>query len=302
MPLRRLAVAASLTAAIVLAHGAGAVPPDPSEPPKVRALWQWKDRFVRIEPQDQPDAPPNDHPARLTPQELLPLLSALQVTRSAKRRFNRKISEDWQLPVFTDQELETLAQALSKGLAEAGPREDITFFITGDHDAGVRGMFRNHDVNSARVFFRDGDLNIIFGAIHGAYSGRAVEDTGSREGAASRAWALVPASGIHYQQQGDIARKDWVVIDPQTILDQYRQRGWHISGEAGEVPPDLPLPATPSTGAESATGTPKAAPAAPLEVQLGVLKDLRERGLITDEMYKERVHRLLDERLPQQSP
>jgi hypothetical protein len=295
MTRHRWAALAWLAAVIVFVDAMAGPVPDSNVPLGDEKLWQWKDRYVRIEPQDTPDAPSNDHPARLIPQELLPMLSALQVTRPSKRRFNRKINEDRQLPVFTDQELETLAQALSKGLARAGPREDVTFFITGDHDAGVRGMFRNHDVNSARVFFRGGELNIIFGEIHGTYSGRAVEDTGSREGPAARPWALVPASGIRYHRQGDSARKDWVVIDPRTVLDQYRERGWHISGKAGEPVRGEPAP----PDASPATDTPKASTGAPLEAQLGALKDLRERGLITEEIYKERVHRLLDEQLPQ---
>ncbi len=285
-----------LGAALVLADTLADAAPNPNASSGGETLWRWQGRYVRIVPQDTSDAPPNDHPARLTPQELAPLLTALQVTRPTKRRFNRKISEHHQLPVFGDQELETLARALSRGLARAGPRQDIVFFITGDHDAGVRGMFKNHDVNTARAFLRDGKLNLIFGEVHGSYSGRAVADTGSRRSTADPPWVLVTAEGIRYHTQGDRVRRDWVVIDPSAVLEQYRRRGWQIPAVgAGPV------------GGGSATPDPTAADARPsvtthLAAQLRVLKDLRGQGLITEEIYKERVHRLLDEQLPQRSP
>ena len=100
-----------------------------------KTLWSYEDRYVRIEPQDSSsNTPPNEHPVTLPAAQLRAVLGALQVTLPKKSGlFSRSADKNETVPVFTDKELDVLSEAIARGLAQAGSRQDITFLTVGNH-------------------------------------------------------------------------------------------------------------------------------------------------------------------------
>lgn len=202
---------------------------------QARSLWKWQERYVRIEPQAERDAPPNDHPVTFTPQQIGVMLDQLKVRLPRKKRFFFRARDERQgVPVFSDRELQVLSDALSRGLAQAGPREDVVFLTTGNIDRALGGTLKERQTNTGRVFFRDRRLNIIFGDIHEelpqprgagamvAYPARILRP-GQRSRPASHNWqlALGPAMALH--RDGDTTRTDWVEIDPHEAMARFER-------------------------------------------------------------------------------
>src|SRR5262245_57716253 len=77
----------------------------------VVVLWSANDQWVKLEPQDDPKAPPNDHPAQLTADAISTALAALQV-----RIVDDASGTETLRPVFTRDELRDLAPRLASGL------------------------------------------------------------------------------------------------------------------------------------------------------------------------------------------
>ena len=215
-------------------------------------LWKWQERYVRIEAQDVSDAPPNDHPANFTSQQIGAILDALRVDLLQKKRFfsrNKKPAEERIARVFTDNELEVLSDALSRGLARAKPREDIVFVITGNYDRAFGGVLKEREVNTGRVFYADGKLNIIFGEIRGQFSEprgagamvaypAVIPVPGSRKTSVPHEWALVLGPGLRLYQHNRVSRSDWVLIDPELTMARFeeKQKLKATSGEKGLTP------------------------------------------------------------------
>jgi hypothetical protein len=214
-------------------------------------LWKWHERYVLIEPQATSNAPPNDHPVNFTPEQIGMMLDALHVVTPQRKRFftRKKPDPEGGAPVFADSELEVLSDALSRGLAKAGPREDIVFVTTGNYDVAFGGVLKERQVNTGRVFYLDGKLNIIFGEIRGKFS----EDRGagalvaypavnpvpgSRQASVPHEWVIVPEPGVSLYENQRGSRSDWVLIDPGAAVARYeeKQKLEALSGEEGLSP------------------------------------------------------------------
>jgi hypothetical protein len=214
-------------------------------------LWKWQDRYVRIEPQAALKASPNDHPIDFTPQQIGIMLDALRVVTPQRKHFFSRKKQDPEkgAPVFADRELEVLSDALSRGLAKAGPREDIVFVTTGNYNRAFGGVLKEREVNTGRVFYVDGKLNIIFGEIRGQFSEArgagamvaypAVNPVpGSRKASVPHEWNIVLEPGVSLYQHNRVSRSDWVLIDPDTSVARYeeKQKLEALSGEEGLAP------------------------------------------------------------------
>lgn len=214
-------------------------------------LWKWQQRYVRIEPQAASKAPPNDHPINFTPEQIGIMLDALRVVMPQRKRFfsRDKPAPETGAPVFADSELEVLSDSLSRGLAKAGPGEDIVFVTTGNYDRAFGGVLKEREVNTGRVFYADGKLNIIFGEIRGQFSEPrgagamvaypAVNPVpGSRKIAVPHEWNIVLEPGVSLYQHNHASRSDWVLIDPDTSFARYeeKQKFEALSGEGGLSP------------------------------------------------------------------
>jgi hypothetical protein len=239
-------------------------------PRDVVVLWSANDQWVKIEPQDDAAASPNDHPAQLASEAIGAALAALRI-----RIVNDVTATEVQRPVFTAEELRNLAPRIASGLAKAEPRQDVTFSTIGSHPRAAGGLVKDPGVNAGRVFFDDGKINVIFGELQSGYRKRSVygqrtEDfiprqQGSRTKAADHEWALAARPGVQLHSNAGSVRNDWVEID-----------GAAIALGSGEEP------AATKSGAE-------------LEQRLKTLKEFRDKNLISEEAYRAKMQELLSE-------
>ena len=274
-------------------------------------LWSGDDQWVKIEPQDDPAAVPNAHPAPLGPKAISTALGALRV--SLKDPDTGAASDR---PVFTTSELENLAVHVASGLAKAGPRQDVTFSTIDGRSLAAGGLVRKPGVNAGRVFYTDGKLNVIFGELQSSYRkknvyGQRTEDytprrQGSRSEATEQKWMLAAGPGLEFHPTNDgNIRNDWVAIDPAVAHAEVRpapQPGAAPARQATSAPvavapvavapaPDASTAPAAAAGSAPKTGTPNA----DLEQRLRKLKELKDKGLITEEAYRARMQELLSE-------
>jgi hypothetical protein len=286
---RRLCARQLAIASGVLALGA-AVTCAADTPRDVIVLWSGNDQWVKVEPQDDAAASPNDHPAQLANETISNALAALRI---------RIVDEDKvteaQRPVFTTEELRNLAPRIASGLAKAGPRQDVTFSTIGSHPRAAGGLVKDPGVNAGRVFYDDGKINVIFGELQSGYRKRSVygqrtEDftarqQGSRTQAAEHEWALAARPGIELHSSAGGVRNDWVEIHSATVA----------SGAAAVS--QAPAAATPpaATAAGSAEGSAAKKSGVDIEQRLKTLKELRDKNLISEEAYRAKMQELLSE-------
>jgi hypothetical protein len=289
--------------ALVCAAVAWAAPQAPGDSV---VLWSGDDQWVKIEPQDDPAAVPNDHPAQLRVDAITNALRALQV-----RLADPDTGTESHRPVFTPDELGHLTPHVVSGLAKAGPRQDVTFSTIDGRPLAAGGLVRKPGVNAGRVFYNGGRLNVIFGELQSSYRkknvyGQRSEDytprrQGSRSAAAEQKWLLAAGPGLefHSTNDGDI-RNDWVVIDTAVARPEVLAAPQHSDAPAGQVTSQpvtaAPLPdasKAPAAAAESASST--ATSNADLEQRLRKLKELKDKGLISEEAYRAKMQELLSE-------
>ena len=270
---RRQLVLASSALALVAAITCAA-----DAPRDVVVLWSGNDQWVKIEPQDDAAAPPNDHPAQLASEAISNALAALRI-----RSVDEDAAAEVQRSVFTAEELRTVAPRIAAGLAQAGPRQDVTFSTIGSHPRSAGGLVKDPGVNAGRVFYDDGKINVIFGELQSGYRKRLVygqrtedftpREQGSRSKAAQNEWALVVRPGVELHANAAGVRNDWVEIDAAAVA----------SGAAAVS--QAPAAATP----------PAAKSSADIEQRLKTLKELRDKNLISEEAYRAKMQQLLSE-------
>ena len=214
--------------------------------------------YVRIE-RIEAGAPDNAHPFSIPPDALSQMLAGLKVEGGVS------ISVE---PMFTQGELKEIVPHLAAALAKAGPREDVTFAVTGKH--GFLGAYSSKSVTSARVFVRERQLNVIFRLVHELYEGGElgygvppVFLPGTRAHRSDAGWKVVPGDG---RLAGE--RLDWVMLDTT---------------------------ATKPKEATGAPGTPAAVDSRVQEIEnrLRTLDRLKADGLIKEEEYNERRRAIL---------
>ena len=241
---------------------------------EVIVLWSANDQWVKIEPQDDAAASPNDHPAQLASEAIRNALAALRI-----RIVDEDTAAEAQRSVFTAEELRNLAPRIASGLAKAGPRQDVTFSTIGSHPRAAGGLVKDPGVNAGRVFYDDGKINVIFGELQSGYRKRSVygqrtEDftprqQGSRTKAAEHEWALAARPGVELHSNAGSVRNDWVEIDGAAVA-------------AGAVA----VSQAPSAATKSGVD---------LEQRLKTLKELRDKNLISEEAYRAKMQELLSE-------
>ena len=282
-------------------------------------LWSGDDQWVKIEPQDDPATVPNDHPAQLGTEAITKALGALQV-----RLIDPDTGNESHRSVFTPDELGNLTPHVASGLEKAGPRQDVTFSTIDGRPLAAGGLVRKPGVNAGRIFYNDGKLNVIFGELQSNYRkknvyGQRSEDfTPRRQGSRSKATEqkLIlearPGLEFHSTNDGDI-RNDWVVIDtavagsealaaPQPSAAPPREAASApVAAAPVPTPPanvaaPAPVPGAATAPAAAAESAPKTgASNADLEQRLRKLKDLKDKGLISEEAYRAKMQELLSE-------
>ena len=227
------------------------------------------DSFVRLVPTET-GAAANLHPFAVSAAELRRLLSGIRVSGASSIRNE---------PVFTKEELDTIVPPLAVALSRAGPHQDVTFAATGYH-----GVFGSHSPKSAttgRLFVNADGVNLIFGLMQErlGVSDHDEKITVMTPGLRARRiewgpWKIVPDAARFYEK-----RVDWLVFNRSAITPA-----------AATTPPSGGASAKP--GEE--TVTPKIdAEAQEIEKKLRVLDRLKEKGVITDQEYRERRRAIL---------
>lgn len=234
-------------------------------------IWQSRDQFVRIVPREtiaNDPAPSNDHPVRID-------IAALRRTLSRPTVTNPETGKP--VTLFSDTERGLLAEHISAGLERCTGEEEIVFAVYGYHPT-LMGLAREERVTTGRVFHRGGELNLILGMVHQKVNSKddrrlAPFIPGSRLSPARLDGTVTPGSTASARP---LKRADWLVF---SISDE---PATEPSGETAR--PDATTPsAVDRTGEKS------------IEERLQRLKSLRDKDLISDEEYRGKRRRILDE-------
>ena len=223
----------------------------------IRHLWQSSDQFVALELQDSVSpgpVQPNDHPIELPLDRIAAMLASIDIHATDNGKPE---------PLFTRSGVEVLAPQLQQGLRQASPKEDVTFAVIGLHDA-LYGLAKSPKVTTGRVFYKEGRLNIIVGLAQQEVRERddrrlAPFTPGVRQKASEGEWQLLPHPG---QKGYKLVRKDWVAFSDE----------WLAPVAEKNVPPKQTTPTE----------------------RLTTLKELKEKGLISEEEYQKKRAQILD--------
>lgn len=212
-------------------------------------------------------APANDQPYVVDPERLRQALAELKVVRT--------ISPE-PVAVFTEDQLKKIAAPLASALAKATPGQDVVFATTGKN--GLLGSASPSRVTTARVFAREGNLNVIFGLVHERYESSELGFTppaiepGRRAQRLDPIWKIVPEARMAHLAE---KRADWVVFDARAL----------------QAPSSAPAPAANSS---PASAEPEEVRYRNVKQRLEILDRLRADGLITEEEYRQRRRAVLD--------
>jgi hypothetical protein len=264
-----------------------------------KTLWSHRYQYVRLVPREQQcqgaDTTANDHPKDLD-ERLQAALASMRIDLPDQEKT---------APVFTRSELAQVIGPLVRAFKKATPDEDVALAIEGMHP-GKFGLERS--ILSARLFIRNGNtLQVIFGKKLFA----PVEDydpnwhaepkdyrlnpylPGSRcQKAGKKFPALLTTPTVRFHEQAGVARKNWLAINLAAPATPVQAPAPMAMPPARQTPTVTAPPAAPAPGAMM----PKAAgpPQKSIEEKLQILKDLKDKKLITDKEYQEKKKEILD--------
>lgn len=271
-------------------------------------IWEGNDQSVLLAPQDEETAPPNDHPVNLAPRDIEKMLGDLRF------RYADQEADAPPAAVFNREQVEILGEALATGLARATPSQDVTFSVVGAHRLSPGALARRNRVTAGRAFFRQGKLNLILGEIQSPYRkkniyGRIEQDFhprqyGSRAAPEEQESLLIGTALASLQDGAGGTRHDWAVFDPDLAAADAAPASLPADAGAGRPatsgPRVRPAPAaaeradaaagrdSPSQGTADAGGE-------DIEQRLETLKRLRDRDLISEEAYRQKVDEILED-------
>jgi len=218
--------------------------------------------FTRIElvPRE-PGSEPNQHPATLQAEALRQQLAQVQ-----------SVGRNGAQALFTAEELGELVLPLTEALGRAGPDNDV-LLLSSARRAG--DIFMSPTAVTARLFVQGGRLQFI---VHDsrfeffdAYRGTQVAPRFSFGSRSSAGGAIVQSTSAAN------SRPDWLAIPLQAAAP--------VSAPAAIAPVDIP-PAQVRKALDAAAVD-------DIERRLEVLKRLREKGLITEDEYRQKRKEIL---------
>lgn len=245
----------------------------------VAMIYDGRVAYVRIETREA-GAAPNQHPVAVEPATLRALL--MRVVWPEKKNE----------PVFSGDQLDEIVAPLAQALARATPEQDVSFAVSG---RGALGLLAPRDVTTARVFFAEDRMNLVFGLVH--------KDWESRYRATAYVIPFEPGKrAAPVDQEAKVAgsygannrRVDWVMIDP---LAQPPAPAPDLAKPPAVVIPSA-TPAAPAAPVAPAAA-PKATPAESETIarqvteRLKALDKLRDAGVITEQEYQEKRREIL---------
>ncbi len=265
-------------------------------------IWEDGDQIVQLAGQDDDSAAANDHPKSATSGEITAMLKTLRL------RFADEEADSDSISVFTQEELDNLGGAIATGLGRATPSQDVIFHVMGTRRVSKGSFTKRNRVSAGRVFYRHGNLNIIFGQVQTGYRKKNVygqtdqdfypRNYGSRTKATKHDVVLLANNAA------SLTRDDWFVIEPAAAAT--------ATTSPAAKPEPAPPPASPAAASAAAvvvTEAPESAPAASasgtsaasiepmpdVEERLEALKRLRDRELISEEAYQAKMKEILQD-------
>ena len=255
-----------------------------------RVLWESRDQFVAIEEADavKGGSPiPNNHPVEIGQDRLAEILSSIQLRPGvfgvsvpflSDPKANATVR-----PLFTDQSVGFLVPYFQDAFRQAKPNEDVTFAIVGLH-LSAGGLAKSPMATAGRMFYQGGKINLIIGKAQYDYSERKDRrldpfTPGNREYTADGTWALIPQGTT---PEVTMVRRDWLAFS-----DDWKPEYSYAtsSGKSG-----VPEPTTSDALRNLFSGK-----AGKTAERINVLKELRDQGVITEEEYRAKRLKILDE-------
>jgi hypothetical protein len=287
-------------------------------------VFQAGQQYVKVVKREKDAAGANAHPVQISPEQLRTVLEGIKV-----RKDTGVVTEtNEEVPVFVASEIATLSTAISRGLAQAKPEEDLIFVVIGMHE----GLIAKEQIGtSGRVFYEDGKLNFIFGEIKSLSGNNEQKDRALAAGCgdcpaderldpfkiASRSDAgklddpVAITEGLEFKNQDGKLRSDWLVLDVNKMVAAAEKI-------KNKLPPGMQK-AQERAQAEAAKanlerrqmheemarmrkemdqmnkGGGSAAGGQSVEERLGTLEKMKKKGLITEEEYATRRKQILDQ-------
>lgn len=259
----------------------------------VATVYEGRFSWVRIETREDA-APANQHPFEVAPATLRAMLERVLLL------------EGKPAPLWSAKQLDEIAAPLATALGRATAEQDVSFAVSDQF--GFLGPLASRAVTTARVFRRDGQLQVIAGLVRRDFeaqfrgSGVLIAfEPGHRAAPVERGVKLAVAPG-----GGSQVRDDWIALNPNVAAPMTAADTPAAPNAPPAVPPTVP-PAAAATGTGAAGASkpsaPAAAPAAaPKDAdeiyrstadRLRALEKLRKDGLISEAEYLEKRRQIL---------
>lgn len=230
------------------------------------SLWRSGYDYISLMP-DNKNSVSNSHPVKFSQQQVYEILSSIYLTDADKSVFDLDFldffsddkNEYNEYRLFNRDELTTLSKYVSSGLSNANPQQDIVFSITGRHE---KTFGKGSLTTSGRIFFSDGNLNLIIGELRvsiekkyrmqGGYSDVAEKvdylklktfrlDTGSRSSESDLDYRFATDDIHQLKSHNNKVRNDWLLVDvgalQKVVLEKRdkEQRKESIVEETGDL-------------------------------------------------------------------
>ena len=237
----------------------------------VKTVTEGQFGYVHLE-QIEPGASLNDHPYNINDDDLKTILAKLQVKILGVEE-----------PLFNQTELNDVGPSISQGLLSARSDQDVTFAVVGKHGAG-----RFNTAISGRLFIKNGQLNVILNEIRGEFEPEFRSLGIVRPflpGSRNKPSPATVSTGTDVSHPSD-GRRDWVIIAVNAIPNTTPVARTPQKAAPAVAPNVAPVPVAPSTPAPSADYQ-------NIEKRLTVIKDLKQKGLITEEEYDQKRKEIL---------
>jgi len=207
-----------------------------------QTMWESSLQYVKIVSVDIAGIV-NSHPATISSENLRIVLDSLYVSDVIMLNTQEN-------PLFTTAERQILSAAMSSGLNQAQPNQDVNFVSIGYHKSALA---KERKSTTGRAFMTgDGQLNIIFKDVHkqftdlDQYTGQKIDRRvnplvpGSRKRVANPQSSIILDKGLSFYVDPDSGkeRDDWLVIDIPAVLSAAKERKNNAGGD-GTLSPAL---------------------------------------------------------------
>lgn len=212
--------------------GAGCVsgpPPIPISEDRAHGIW------MQFDPESGPGY---DHPAILSPDQLTQVLRGLWVVQRDVVGGFDLLSSSKGAPVFREEEAQSLAVGISRGLAKASPKDLVTFY-------SVAGGTEEHPlITSGGLFVRGRHLHVLLANGRSSAYGVQYENTYRLD---PRDSPLIPVAPRKFKA-GFSPPEAWIKNDQLRGTPEFRgysDESKLVVVDLAKLPPPAPKPAIP---------------------------------------------------------